>query len=67
MVLYNARPWNPLPMSLQETNLLGFKGPRKMTVLLPLVDDKTKARRKVVPETVRLGQETGGTQTLPMA
>jgi len=35
---------------IYEANVLGFKGPRKMTVLLPLVDEKTKDRVKITPQ-----------------
>ena len=35
--------------NLQETNLLGFKGPRKMTAILPRVE--RDGRKSIVPET----------------
>lgn len=38
-------------VSFQETNVLGFKGPRKMTVIIPGMDDDNE-RVPICPRTV---------------
>jgi hypothetical protein len=38
-------------LDVQETNVLGFKGPRRMTIYLPALD-QAHERHKVVPRVV---------------
>ncbi|XP_021072570.2 tubby-related protein 2 [Mus pahari] len=48
----SARIREELGVVCYETNVLGFRGPRKMTVILPAVDSQ-KQRVKVQPQNVR--------------
>lgn len=46
---------NYLQIYVKETNVLGFKGPRKMTVLIPGICDTENYRRKEIrPISVRI-------------
>lgn len=46
----NTNPRQELAAVLYETNVLGFKGPRKMTIVIPGMDDQQK-RIAVSPDT----------------